>query len=528
MVSRRSSGSAGGPERRPEVIQQETVEHEVKLGVWPGFVLPDLRGALDGAVADVPTERRLEAVYFDTPDLRLLRRGVTLRFRRGEQPRGVWTAKLPEDAPEVGLSRREVSVPAGPGSVPTLLEDLVRGWALGAPLAPVARLRTLRSRTTLRSPGGEPLAFVDDDEVSILQRSRVAARFRELELELADGAPSKLLARLAGRMRAAGAQPVDQMPKVVRALGPPALAPWDLAPPKLGPHPTAAELITAGLVASAARLVDHLAIVVLDEDPEGTHQARVGIRRLRSDLRTARSLLDLDVVEPLRGELQWLMGHLGEVRDLDVLLGRLRADLGSLDSVDRERAATVLGAVADDRAAAYERLRAALRTPRCAALLQETAHVAAAPPFTRQRAQRPASKVVPGLVRKPLRNLRREVKKLGPTPDDEGLHRLRIKLKRVRYAAELAAPVAGEKANRAARGLARVQDVLGDHHDACTARERLQALGGRTGPSGAWAAGLLGGLQLAHAAEYRERFSLVWADAAAPKRWRWTKETSGG
>lgn len=505
------------------MIQQETVEREVKLGVWPGFVLPDLRGALDGAAPDAPTERRLEAVYFDTPDLRLLRRGVSLRFRRGEEPREVWTAKLPERGPKIGISRREVSVPARAGSMPTLLEDLVRGWALGAPLVPVARLRTLRSSTTLRRPDGEPLAVVDDDEVSILHRSRVAARFRELELELVDGAPSKLLERLAGRMRAAGAQPVDQMPKVVRALGPPALAPWDLAPPKLGPHPTTAELITAGLVASAARLVDHIAVVVLDEDPEGTHQARVGIRRLRSDQRTARSLLDPDVVRPLRDELRWLMGHLGEVRDLDVLLGRLRADLGSLDLVDRERAAVVLAAAADDRAVAYDRLRVALRTPRCAALLQDTAQVATAPPFTGRRPRRPASEVVPRLVRKPLRSLRREVEKQGDAPGDEGLHRLRIKLKRVRYAAELATPVAGKQASRAAHGLAGVQDVLGDHHDACTASERLQALGDRTGPGGAWAAGLLGGLQLAHAADDRERLWSVWEDAAAPKRWRWTR-----
>jgi inorganic triphosphatase YgiF len=301
--------------RAPAMTTRSAIEREAKLGVWPGFALPDLNGALDGAAASGPEEWRLEAVYFDTAELRLLRRGVTLRFRRGEEPGDMWTAKLPSEAAELGLARREISVPGQAGNMPELLADLVRGWALGAPLVPVARLRTLRQRTTLRGPDEQSLAVIDDDEVSIVRGSRVAARFRELELALADGAPPKLLGRLARRLRAAGAQPVDQLPKLVRALGPPALAPWDLAGPTLDSRPEAADLIRAGLIEAAARLVDHLATVVLDEDTEGVHQARVGIRRLRSDLRTVRPLLDAAAVRALRQELKWLADELGEVRD---------------------------------------------------------------------------------------------------------------------------------------------------------------------------------------------------------------------
>jgi CHAD domain-containing protein len=502
---------------------QATIERELKLGVWPGFELPDLRGAVDGAGASAPEEWRLEAVYFDTADLHLLRRGVTLRFRRGEEPTEVWTAKLPDKAPEVGLARREISIPGGPNTMPTLLEDLVRGWALGAPLMPVARLRTLRHRITLRRPNGEAVAVVDDDEVSILQRSRVAARFRELELELVNGAPPKLLERLAERMRSAGAQPVEQMPKLVRALGPSALAPWNLAAPHVNGSPTAAELITATLVASAASLVDHLAAVVLDEDLEGVHRARVGIRRMRSDLKTARSLLDYRLVRPVRRELDWLMDHLGEVRDLDVLLARLQTEMGALEEIDRRGAEAVVAQALSDRTEAYERLRGALRTARCAALLEETARIAAAPPFKSREAGRPAKVVMPGLVGNPLRDLLKEVKKQGKRPDDAGLHRLRIEVKRVRYAAELAAPAVGKKAKRSARALATVQDVLGEHNDACVAAARLRDLGQRTEDGGAWGAGLFGGLELARAAECSNRFPSVWAQAAAGKRWRWTR-----
>jgi CHAD domain-containing protein len=506
------------------VTGQRTIERGLKLGARPEFELPDLRGELNGgATVGDPEQLCLEAVYFDTADLRLLRRGVTVRFRRGEEPDEVWTAELPDEVPAPGLAGREISISGGPAKLPPLLEDLVRGWALGAALAPVAEFRTLRRRTTLRRADGHRLAVVHDDEVSIVQPPQSAARFRELELELVDGVSPVLLTALGRRMRSAGAQPVDQTPRLVRALGPSTLAPWDLAAPVLGDFPTAAELIQAALVGSAASLVDHLAAVVLDEDVEGVHQARVAIRRLRSDLRTARALLDHGLVRALRRELDWLMGQLGEVRDLDVLLARLRSDVCSLDRADRVGAQAVLAQAEQDRRDAYHRLRAALRTPRCAALLEHMTGLVAAPPFRSGDARRPAEEILPGLVRRPLRELRREVRRQGPTPDDPGLHQVRIAVKRARYAAELAAPAVGRKARRAARRLARVQNVLGEHNDACVEGLRLRDLGARTDGSGAWAAGLLGGLALARATECRERFPDAWARAAADRHWRWTR-----
>jgi CHAD domain-containing protein len=261
--------------------------------------------------------------------------------------------------------------------------------------------------------------------------------------------------------------------------------------------------------------------VVVDEDVEGVHQARVGIRRLRSDLRTVRSLLDADAVRGPRNELGWLADELGEVRDLDVLLECLRADASTLDPSDAAGAEEVLARLAEDRKAAYERLRATLRTPRCAELLEETARIATAPPFASKDAKRSATQVLPRLLRRPLRTLHQEAKKLGKAPDDAALHRMRIQVKRVRYAVDLAVPVAGEPARRTTKALARVQDVLGEHNDACTAVARLRALAPDASPAGSWAAGVLGGLQVARAAECRERFPAVWNKAAAKDRWDW-------
>lgn len=100
---------------------------------------------------------------------------------------------------------------------------------------------------------------------------------------------------------------------------------------------------------------------------------------------------------------------------------------------------------------------------------------------------------------------------------------MRIVVKRLRYATELAAPVGGKKARRATKRLAKVQAVLGEHNDNCVAEAKLRALGRRTGDSGAWTAGLFGGLALARAAECRDRFPVVWARASASRRWRWIK-----
>ena len=505
----------------PLMSEPGTIEREVKLSVWRGYALPELADVIDGGDVSDAQEQLLDAAYYDTPNLRLLRRGVTLRFRRGEPPGEVWTVKLPSGTPAIGLARREITVPGRAGSMPVELLDLVRGWALGSPLAQVARLRTLRRLVTLSDAGGTPQAVLDDDEVSILRAGRVAARFRELEVELLEDAPDRLLRVLAERLQAAGAQPVDQVPKLVRALGPPALEPWELEVSPPAQHPTTAQIVRAGLAAAVARFVDHIAAVVLDEDPEGVHQARVGIRRLRSDLRTFAALLDAEQVRPLRDELRWLADTLGRVRDLDVLLTHLRNDASRLKPEDNRGGEEITGRLSAERTAAHTDLLEALRSERFTALLDRLARFVASLPFVSADAERPAADVVPKLVRRPLRRLRREADRIGPTPADEELHRVRILAKRLRYATDVSAPLAGKPARRATRALAKLQDVLGDHNDACVALERLRELGRGATPATAWTSGVLGGMQVARAAECRAQFPSAYRAAVAKSRWSW-------
>src|SRR5262245_34490080 len=109
---------------------EAAVEREVKLGAWPGFRLPDFGGLASWVHPGAPEERRLVATYYDAPDLRLIRAGVTLRHRTGEPgaPEGRWTAKLPSPDGTDGLLDRFELDEAGPAGVPPeRLVGLVRG-----------------------------------------------------------------------------------------------------------------------------------------------------------------------------------------------------------------------------------------------------------------------------------------------------------------------------------------------------------------------------------------------------------------
>ena len=76
-----------------------------------------------------------------------------------------------------------------------------------------ARLHTLRHRVVLRDDSGGQLAELVDDEVSVLDGARLAARFRELEVEFADAAAPEFVDAMAQRLRAAGAGEPEQIPE---------------------------------------------------------------------------------------------------------------------------------------------------------------------------------------------------------------------------------------------------------------------------------------------------------------------------
>jgi len=206
----------------------------------------------------------------------------------------------------------------------------------------------------------------------------------------------------------------------------------------------------------------------LGDDPENLHQHRVAARRVRVYLRAARRQLDAAWRRSVAGPLRELGEASGPVRDLDVLLERLRGELQRLDEPDRTAGDALLSSLEAERDAARAALLDALGGDGYRNVLA--------------RLRRPP-RLAPEVDAVPLeRNARREfrrlveaVDRLGDHPDEEALHRLRIELKRARYAAELS-DLEGKRGRRFLADARALQDLLGDHQDAVTTEQRLRAL----------------------------------------------------
>jgi len=322
---------------------------------------------------------------------------------------------------------------------------------------------------------------------------------------------------LIGRLRAAGAGSPDPVPKIVRALGPRAAEPPDLTEPReLDFASTPEEVVQAAIANGTLRLVANDPAVRLGDDSEGVHQARVATRRLRSDLRTFRSVLDEEWSEPLRVELKWLGGLLGAVRDTEVLLERLEERVDGLPATDVDDGKQLLQLLTDRRAFERAELLDAMRSDRYLALLDALVAASRAPRFAGEIDEDDDVELA-DFVRKPWRKLKKSVNALGDEPSDHELHRVRIHAKRARYAAEAVAAALGKKPRRFARKVADLQDVLGEHQDSVVAEAWLR----EHRDAAPFVAGELVAMEHIAASAARDEWPEVWEKARAKKLRTW-------
>jgi hypothetical protein len=127
-------------------------EREVKLNAPRKFQLPDLHELGLGTVR-LPAQSPSTS-YFDTEDLRLWQRRVTLRHRIGEdEGTGLWTLKLPGKETRNQLDRTELSWPGSPEEPPSEATSLLRGILRRQILKRVTVLETKRRRVLVREGG---------------------------------------------------------------------------------------------------------------------------------------------------------------------------------------------------------------------------------------------------------------------------------------------------------------------------------------------------------------------------------------
>src|SRR6476619_1233928 len=292
-AERRTRAESGG--RYAETTVEHSPERELKLAATPDFRMPSVYGLVGPIVRQAPPERN-DTTYYDTADLRLARWGASLRHRPGEG----WTVKLPAERSAPYLVRPEIVFEGNGGSPPAAAVELVRAFVRSEELHESVRMTTLRRRTELHASDGHLIGGVVDDAVSVHNGGASTSGFRELEVEIGDEMTPTLLDALVERLRQAGAGAPEQTAKYIRALAPAAPLAPEIAVAELGPDASAGEVVQRALALSVIRLIRHDAVVRLDLDPEGVHQARVATRRLRSDLRTFRTLLDAEWTDSLR------------------------------------------------------------------------------------------------------------------------------------------------------------------------------------------------------------------------------------
>lgn len=479
----------------------------VTLHAPDDFRLPDLD---DVGLAVAPLgERTITTVVWDTPDLRLARWGASLTHRAGEG----WAVELPTADERSHTVHR---IAGEEDSVPTGVLDLVAAFARTAEVRPMVRLTTLRRAIGLIDEAGRTVVEVDD-HAPVPAVAGHPDGGRELEVAALAGAPGSLLRQVVRHLEAAGAS-VDGAAAALRHTAGDAVPP-EVEPGGLGRRATAGDVVRRAIAGGTVRLIRHDAAVRLGGDPEAVHQARVAARRLRSDLRTFAPLLAEEWSRPLREELRWLGALLGRVRDGEVLLEELQAAVHRLPVEDAGAAAELLAGLRSEIADDRERLLEAMRSPRYRELLDRLVEASHNPALLAEAEGR-ATTVLPRLVRRPWRRLRRDARGLDAGSTDAELHAVRIRAKRARYAAEAAAPVLGGRAKRFAGAVADLQSVLGAHQDAVVAVEWLRR--GRAGSSApAFAAGQLAGLERQTAAVARVRWPRAWRAARRRKLRSW-------
>jgi CHAD domain-containing protein len=458
------------------------LEIEQKYDVLPSFVLPSLDDAVPG-LREVETEvAEMEAIYFDTADLRLANRRMTLRRRSGGADAG-WHLKLPVAKGE----RQELQEPfTDELSVPETLRQLVTATTRGADLVPVARLATTRTAHRLRDEDGQLVLEVADDSVTGQTLGAVTriSSWREVEVELIEGQRAHL-EQLAAILGAAGALPSASGSKLARTIGVSGRpAKVDLRHKKVAAH----DVVLAYLRKQQSALLSTDPAVRLDQ-AMSVHKMRVASRRLRSALHTFAPLFTGDAHLGLETELSRLADVLGAERDADVLLERLIASLDGLP------ADTVVGPVREDvtswmgeqHAEAKWLCREYLDSADYTRLLDLLDTFLAEPPLT-DGAALSARTVMVELVDKTINQVRKTGREAlaaeAGVPRDLALHDARRAAKRSRYAADVFAMHDPKPAKAVAAQMTDLQDTLGDRQDGAVMALLLRDFAERTAAAG--------------------------------------------
>ena len=461
------------------------VETELKLG--------GDAAALDrGWRAVVPEggeerSERLRSTYFDTGDFRLRRRGFTLRIR-AEGDRLIQTLKAaPAPGSGAALRRREWSQPVESLAprLPAAADPAVRAamrMIRPAELAPAFSADVLRRTATIRVavPGRAGAVVEVARDSGEIAAGGKRAPVSELELELREGPPSALY-DLAMAVQSRAPLRLQTASKAKRgyvlAAGE-GYAGQKARVPALEPGISVDKALDGILRACLDHCVANQDAVLAGTDPKGVHQFRVALRRLRSAFAVFGAVLPLGDTAPLDHEAKRFLGALGPARDWDVFIAETLTPLRAVRPRDSSLEALAEAAWAARRRA-YERTEA-LRAPGYTAFLLalgrwiETAGWRGGE--SGAALDRPLARLAGALLDERHGRVLKRGRGLA-RQSDERRHRLRIALKKLRYASEFfATQFPGAATRRHVKAARRLQDDFGRLNDAAVAERLLEGL----------------------------------------------------
>jgi triphosphatase len=465
-------------------------EIEIRLSVHPDDLGKLAASALVRRFAQgSATTRRLSTLYYDTPDFAFARRGVSLRVRRqGKRfiqsvkeknagallsERNEWEAPLPDARPDLRFipdpdARERLMALAGEEIIEPKMETEIR-----------------RTTRRLKTDTGDEIEFaIDRGEIRTFANGGETLAISEIELELKGGSPLALydVVRALSESAALTVATESKSERGLRAIEGRKVAAVKAGRVTLAADATAEDAFRAMLLHCLRPIVQNVPAVAEGRSVEGLHQLRVGLRRLRAGFGAFGDAFENPVMQDLKQRAAEFARGFGETRDLDVFavglfleiedcakgrvgIGELRLHLDALREQSWNRTAARAGSEA------FTRFLLDLAAAAEARLWREPADAAAIVVFAR-----PARDFAREALDKRSRKARKRAKHLARLTTNDR-HRLRIALKRLRYAADFFASLFPPKAVHIyQKKLSDAQDVFGALNDAATAEDILRRI----------------------------------------------------
>ncbi|HEX9947959.1 MAG TPA: CHAD domain-containing protein [Allosphingosinicella sp.] len=448
----------------------QTQEVELKLEIPAGEIDAFRSAPMLGDPARKPN--RLRTTYFDTPGGDLRRAGYSLRLRQkgrtfvqtvkhrgsdsgGFSSRAEWEKRNDSAALDFEAVK---ATPVG---------KLLSKRDMKKRLQPVSETEVRRTTWLVRRGESAVELILDEGKVTSNGREEPIS---EIELELKQGPRSELF-RLSSELGQGLTLRMGVMSKSERGFRllegrTPRVRKAEKV--KLVPSMSVGEAFAAIVQSCLRHFRLNEPLFANETNARALHQSRVAIRRLRSALTLFKPVLTDAETDRLRSELRWIAGQLGEARNLDVLLAAKSPEGRTPDPAKRKELRRA-------RKEAYARVHTALAERRLPALILDLVAWSEAGAWrSGDLAGEPISGFATARLERGWKRVRKQAKALRAL-DADGRHRLRIDMKKLRYAAEFFVALT-PKDRRRQQGqfierLQHLQELLGRLNDIETRRQ---------------------------------------------------------